>query len=804
MIESNLGTIIYFEITPRKTRWLFGGPTELPTVYIPLKIPEGTRLMWTIHPTNAQQVIMHFAHLNENFMLKKSWLSTNYRFEKTIIQSDRYRIGLSNKSLKNQWSEFQTLDVIRDTWPTVDFEKNPDTLYHRFIYFQGKLTDDYGIKSLKFFFQIRENDQANWQKLNVRNCIIPANKSSLNFDYIFRMDSLLLKPGAEIQYFFEVSDNDAPRGFKRSKSAKEMWIFPKKSMLIQQIDTQFSNLENQLEQTITKAQDLKSELSDAMKRAQLGKELNDQTRKEIAAKEKSLRKEIEQLKEEQQKWMGQQFSLQKPTENWIQKMENLQKMIDQLWNPAMEKEADGPPSNWQNQIEKKQISEKNRALELKRLEQFYKDLKKDQLLEKSIQELQNLSQKEMDLSQKTNMNEDQQQEIFSDFQEEKKNLEAVEQEKESEKEEMESLENDIQKELEKVKEAIQEKSDTKRKEGQKKVAEKMSKLAQKLASKREQEESTAMDLDLKKLRLLVDDLLKVSFEQEKLMKDFSKITELGPTLKNASQRQIRLSETAMVLEDSLLVLGKRLMPLSQKITRETGEMRIRMTEASKFMKERKWPMVMARQQQAMAATNQLAVMLSDLIQQIQNQQMQSKPGKKGKSKSKPQGSWADRQKKLNERTQSGQQKNQSAMSEEMMKIAQEQAKIRQELEQKLADLQNANEAQGLQKNLKDLIDAMEKNETDVVNKRIGKSLQERQELLLPKLLESEKALKEQGEDPKRESKNAMEKWRETVPPNLKPFLKKIQENKSLYDQVPVELLPVYQRKVLKYLEQFRK
>lgn len=71
------------------------------------------------------------------------------------------------------------------------------------------------------------------------------------------------------------------------------------------------------------------------------------------------------------------------------------------------------------------------------------------------------------------------------------------------------------------------------------------------------------------------------------------------------------------------------MPLSQMITRETTEMHNRLNEAANMMKERKWSLVQARQQQSMASINKLAVMLSDLLQQLQNQQMQMKPGKKG-------------------------------------------------------------------------------------------------------------------------------------------------------------------------------
>jgi hypothetical protein len=110
----------------------------------------------------------------------------------------------------------------------------------------------------------------------------------------------------------------------------------------------------------------------------------------------------------------------------------------------------------------------------------------------------------------------------------------------------------------------------------------------------------------------------------------------------------------------------------------------------------------------------------------------------------------------------------------------------------------------LQEKLKKLISEMDKNEEDWINKRLGQDLLNRQNSLMPELMQAEKALKEQGEDPKRESKNALQKWRENPPPNLVPYLKKQQENNTLFQKVPVDLWPKYQQKVQKYLEQFQR
>jgi hypothetical protein len=508
--------------------------------------------------------------------------------------------------------------------------------------------------------------------------------------------------------------------------------------------------------------------------------------------------------------MGQQFSFQKLTDLWIQKMENLQKLIEQIQTSDLNKGADDLfknlqkelPSNWQKNLEQKQSLNKNREKELQRLEQFYKDLRIDKMMEESIQDLNELSQKQSKLAEEPSINQAKQKEINQEFKEQEKVIDNLEKEMNLDSKEFDALEEEIEKSMNDAEELMDKKSTNKAKTAQKKSAEGLKKLAKKLEDKRTSEESNALDLEVNQLRLLLDNLLQISFEQERVMLDFRRLREGSPALKSASQMQNKIAETAFILEDSLISLGKKVMPLSQMITRETTEMHNRLNEAANMMKERKWSLVQARQQQSMASINKLAVMLSDLLQQLQNQQMQMKPGKKGKGKQKPQGSWAARQQKLNQKARESRSDQQGPMSEDMIKIAQEQARLRQELEEKLQDIQGRPGSDNIEKSLKDLIKNMEKNETDFVNKRLNQELQNRQDLMLPILLESEKALKEQGEDPKKESKNALEKFRESPPPNLLPYLKKLEENRSLYQRKPVDLEPTYQEKVLRYLNQF--
>ena len=785
-------------------------PAEKLSQLLPLQIPEGSRVHWDISTHDVKKASILLGQKRTKIDFKKNMLVSAYEFSTQFFENSSYQIWVSNEHFESQKTSDFRIDVIKDEYPKIEAQVIEDTLYYRFLIFRGEANDDYGLNHVALKYQIRRDKQANWEAQFIRKLAIPTGKKEADFRFLIGLDSLKLPPGAQLRYYFEVTDHDGIHGPKKTKTLQRVWEFPESNQLTKKSGDRFLELEKNISSSIQKAQEIKKELTDAMNRLKLGKEVNNKMLEEVLSKEKELKKALDALKDQQEKWMGQQFSFQKPTDLWIQKMENLQKLIDQIQTSDLNKGTDDLfknlqkelPSNWQKNMEQKQSLNKNRERELQRLEQFYKDLRIDKMMEESIQGLNELSQKQSKLAEEPSINQAEQNKIHEEFKEQEKAIDKLEKEMELDSKEFDSLEEEIEKSMDNVEEFLENKTVNKAKIAQKKSAEGLKKLAKKLEDKRTNDESNALNLEVNQLRLLLDNLLQISFEQERVMQDFRRLREGSPALKSASQLQNKIAETAFILEDSLISLGKKVMPLSSIITRETTEMHNRLNEAALMMKERKWPLVQARQQQSMASINKLAVMLSDLLQQMQNQQAQMKPGKKGKGKQKPQGSWGARQQKLNQKVRESRADKQGPMSEEMIKIAQEQARLRQELEEKLQDIQDRPGSGNLEKSLKDLIKNMEKNETDLVNKRLNQELQNRQDLMLPILLESEKALKEQGEDPKKESRNALEKFRENPPPNLLPYLKKLEENRTLYQRNPVDLKPSYQEKVLRYLNQF--
>ena len=90
-------------------------------------------------------------------------------------------------------------------------------------------------------------------------------------------------------------------------------------------------------------------------------------------------------------------------------------------------------------------------------------------------------------------------------------------------------------------------------------------------------------------------------------------------------------------------------------------------------------------------------------------------------------------------------------NKEIAKMAAEQTAIRQKLEQMRNELNKEGKRKGNQ--LNPLINDLEQQEKDLINKQFSKDILKRQKEILTRLLESEKALLERGFEEKRESKS---------------------------------------------------
>jgi hypothetical protein len=306
----------------------------------------------------------------------------------------------------------------------------------------------------------------------------------------------------------------------------------------------------------------------------------------------------------------------------------------------------------------------------------------------------------------------------------------------------------------------------------------------------------------------------VSKDQENIMEQMRSINGYNPQFVKMAQEQKTIRDNAKMIEDSLLALSKRVPQIKSFVNREVTKMNSHLDNASNNYATRNNSEIRVQQQYAMTRMNNLGVMLSDALNQMQQQQQQKKQGKskgKGKPQKKPgegkpsMSKLKKMQEEMNKQLKDGMNKNGTGEkgkmgSEQYARMAAQQMAIRQQMQKMMSQMDALEkEKMGGGKELGDLQKMMEETEKDLVNKRLTQETLMRQQEILTRLLEHEKAEKKQEEEQKREANQGKEMPKPN-PQYLEKFKRKNTNDTELLPTVPVEMQPYYKQKYKEYIE----
>ncbi|MFN5171266.1 MAG: hypothetical protein ACK5DD_16740 [Cyclobacteriaceae bacterium] len=332
-------------------------------------------------------------------------------------------------------------------------------------------------------------------------------------------------------------------------------------------------------------------------------------------------------------------------------------------------------------------------------------------------------------------------------------------------------------------------------DSQKKAIEKMQQMQQQLEGMQNSMEMEMNMENLESMRQILHGLIKLSFDQETLMKDFNEVQQSDPRYIALSQQQLKLQDDAKVLEDSLLALAKRDVMMGAAITREVTELNGHIDKAVEQIKERRKANASAEMQSSMTSINNLALMLNDHFEMMMDMMANAKPGKGKKKQGQP--SLGQMQMKLNQQMQELKKggKGGRELSEELAKLAAEQQRIRQALQ----EMQEKLEQQGGKAPGGDLPGKMEQTEMDLVNKQITEQTIRRQEEILTRLLEAEKSMREQNLDEERKGETAKD-YEKLLPRSFEEYLRLKEKEVELLKTIPPKFYPFYKKEVNEYFK----
>ncbi|MEI6059353.1 MAG: DUF4175 family protein [Bacteroidota bacterium] len=802
-----------------------------------LTVPMGTRLTWKFYTRDTRKLFFRIGgKLNEVF----AGSSNTFIRTERMVSGSNYSVIIGNEYFSNRDSLSYQINVIPDIYPSITIEEFKDSVYDNRLFYQGEVKDDYGLKRLTFSWSVKKKGSED-AGTEAKTKDIPLDKALLQqqFSYFLDVSALFVQPGDEIEYYFEVWDNDGVNGSKSTRSIKHIFKVPTLDEIEKMTEKKNEDIKDKLESVIKQSKSLQRQVSELQKKMVDKKEVGwqeKQTLKQLLDKQQSLQNQVQEIQKENKDKSLQENQYRELPPEVLEKQKQLEELFNKVMTDDMKKMYE-ELQKMLDKVDKDKVAEmlekmkddsKGLEKELDRNLELFKQLEVDKKLQQTIDKLEKLSEEQKKLGDETKdadktgleKAKEKQDDLNKRFDELKDDIKEL-QKKNSELEEPNKLENtdkeekEIEQDMDNSSEDMQNGKPQNASKSQKSAAEKMKKLGEKMEAMQQQMESEQQGEDEEAMRQILDNLVKISFDQEDIMNELNVVSTTNPKYLQIIQSQKNLKDDLNMVADSLNALSKRQASIEPFILRELSVVEKSMDEAVVQLNSRIIANARTKQQYAMTSVNNLALMLSESLKQMQ-QNMQSKGSGKSSSKcNKPKSgegkmkSMRQLQEQMNKQLQQmkegmpnqGKQdsKGQKQMSEQFARMAAQQEALRQQMQEYGQELQK--DGKGMDKSIKEAMQQMEETETDLVNKRINTETIKRQQDIVTRMLESEKAEQQREMDEKRESEEAKDIYRN----NQSKFLEfnKIKKNETeLLRSVPPSLKPFYKTKVNAYFLSF--
>ncbi|QDA60090.1 DUF4175 family protein [Hymenobacter jejuensis] len=822
-----------------------------------LTVPEGSTVRWEFATAATDKLQLQFKNPDETVIAEEA--DNQFVVTHRVMRSQEYAVRLQNAiSLNRDPIQYQ-ITAIQDQVPEVTVESFADTTSLRYLALGGSVRDDYGLTRLQLHYRVTSAQNPN---TGYKARALPLQSGSAQtYAYQWDLQPLNMKPGDRLEYFVQVWDNDGVHGPKSARTRQAEFKLPARAELQKQLNEQAQSMQNQLSQSAQQSKKLERELAKAGDKLKTKRDLNFQDRKqleEMLNQKQQMDQQMAEVKKMFEEMNQKQDQFDPKSEQLKEKAEELKKLMETLLDPEtkklyeqlqklLEQQQDMVQPEMQKLLQQLENKENTLQKELERALEMFKQLQYEQKMESATNKLDELAKEQQKLADETQKNDKanqqgdkqqqqqkqqelkqqqaQMQQQFEDVKKDLQDLKKIDEQLENENgaDEMKQEQQQVEQEMEESQQELGKNQNQKASQSQKDAAQKMQQMAQKMKDQQSEEESDQQQENIDDLRDILENLLKLSFDQEGVMKEFRQVDQTDPRFVQLSQQQRKLKDDAAVIQDSLYALAKKAAQIQSFVTREVGEMNGRMDESLDQIRQRNVSRATSSQQLAMTSMNNLALMLDAALQQMQEEQRQGQQqqqqggGKSGRKKKKGsaagEGQMGRMQQQLNQQIQQLQQSGKSgrAMSEELAKLAAQQQMLRQAM----GDLEkmqqqgkpggpNAKDGKGQEGagGTGDIKKMMEQTETDLVNKRLTEQTIMRQRQILTRLLEAEKSARERDQDDKREAQTAQNR-----PPVFPPAFDKYKRQKDrqteLLRTVPPALTPYYQREVSEYFQKMK-
>jgi hypothetical protein len=761
-------------------------------------IPEGTQITWDGFTKNSKELLVDLSDTNYKFE------QSGFRFTEAFMESDNIVFVLKNEALNKSDSLFYTIDVIKDKHPKISVNLVTDTINPKKVHFNGSVSDDYGISQLTFNYTIQKKDGSEIKETrNVPGISGSKSPFSMNFD----MTNLPLELEDKVTYYFTVYDNDGVNGRKWTRSNIYKYETPSAEELNEKRKESKEKSKQEMEELIRETREFNEQMNRLKKDVMNSKNTSWQQMKQVEQlknQQQSLEERMKNLNKEMKNSFEEKSSLTPMDEKLMEKQQMIEQMMEEVMDDEIKDLLEQLEEMMKNQnnedllekMEDTEMTSEEMERQLDRTMEMLKQMDVEERVEDLEKTLEQLAEKQDELKSKQEQGLDnkeakeEQDKLNKEFDSVKEQLQEMLEKNEELKRpiDFEGLEKDaedVKENMEGAKKDLEDQDAKEAGEKQEGASKKMQEMSSKMNAMMQEGKKKQNEEDMAAIRALLENLMRLSFDQEENMDAFSVTNIYDPRFVDLGKEQRAIIDNTRPIEDSLRALANRQPKTAAFIEKELREINKNFDNIPNHISEREKRQLGVSQQFVMTSFNNLALFLNEALQSMQ-QDMQSmmsgsgscdKPGGSGQGKEGKEGEMQGIKEMLKQQLEQMKKGNQPGgtkpgdqpgnkgqgkpgglipmNSQQAAKMAAQQNAMRKKLQEIRDELNKDGKGSGNQIN--ELLKELEEQEKDLVNKKWDTELIERQQEILTRLLESEKAMKERGLDEKRESNSGKNK-----------------------------------------------
>lgn len=800
-----------------------------------LTVPEGTKITWNFITRNSENLILIVDDHEKTISSEKD----NYLVNVVAKNSFTYSVLNKNKYMTGKDTLTDEVVVVKDMYPDIYVQSQMDSTYNDRIYFKGIIRDDYGLTKLQFVYSKLDKNNKVISSNNVIPIGIQHGVTIQDFYYYFDQNMLNLNPGEKIEYYFQVFDNDGVNGSKSTKSSVQVYSVRSLEEIEKDIEKSEEQTKSDYNDLLKESKDLAKEIEKMQQKMMQQKELSWQDKKNLEKlmnDYQKLQDKINELKRQQENQHQVENQYKDYNEDILKKQQELEKRMDEILSDEMKemlKELEAMMQNMnknqiQEQMDKMKLSTQDINESLDQQLQLYKQLEVEKKLNEAVNDMRKLSEELRKNADKTENKQNSkeslqknQQELQKKYDDIKKDIQELKKlndqlEDPTKFKDNSELQKDADENMRQSAQNLEKNNRSKSADNQKKAADDIDKMAEQMEQDFNESELESITEDIATIRQILDNLVKISFDQEEVMKKTQKTTSISASVTDLLKKQFEIKQNMNHIEDSLNALARRQAAVKPFIQKEVSKVQNNIEVSQKELQNRRISVATKNQQFALTSMNNLALMLMESMKEMQQEQKQSqarcnksgggscnKPGGKGKSKK---ASARELQQQLNRQMeamkrsmdqngQQGQTGQKMSMSEQFAKMAAQQEAIRKMLQDYQAEQKSLNGVG--EKALDKIIEEMQKTEKELVNRTITQQTINRQKDITTRLLQSEKAELQQEKDKERKSTESRQ-IQNFNPPKDWNFDKEHNNQNEMLRSVPANLNYYYKLKANNY------